>query len=162
MGSLTPEIRNLIIKAYRRGHRVKDIASMFDVHRWTVWKWIKRTRHPGRKNLKDSSKKPHRRHRKITPLVEEAIMLLRDRFNWGTYRIKINLLSPPQYIRYFLETVLGYPWRFIDFSRQGINNVLKEHRRNGSPYKKTKNNWKFFEQIIQMICGRLISRDQSL
>lgn len=89
-------------------------------------------------------------------------MLLRDRFNWGTYRIKINLLSPPQYIRYFLETVLGYPWRSIDFSRQGINNVLKEHRRNGSPYKKTKNNWKFFEQIIQMICGRLISRDQSL
>jgi len=144
MGSLTPEIRNLIIKAYRRGHRVKDIASMFDVHRWTVWKWIKRTRHPGRKNLRDHSKKPHRRHRKITPLVEEAILLLRDRFNWGTYRIKINLLSPPQYIRYFLETVLGYPWRSIDLSRQGINNILKKHRRNGSPYKKTKKDWKFF------------------
>lgn len=144
MGSLTPEIRNLIIKAYRRGHRVKDIASMFDVHRWTVWKWVKRTRHPGRKNLKDRSKKPHVRYRKITPLVEEAILLLRDRFNWGTYRIKINLLSPPQYIRYFLETVLGYPWRPIDLSRQGINNVLKKHRRNGTPYKKTKKDWKFF------------------
>jgi len=144
MGSLTPEIRSLIIKAYRRGHRVKDIADMFDVHRWTVWKWVKRTRHPGRKNLKDRSKKPHVRHRKITPIVEEAILLLRDRFNWGTYRIKINLLSPPQYIRYFLETVLGYPWRSIDLSRQGINNVLKKHRRNGSPYKKTKKDWKFF------------------
>jgi len=144
MGSLTPEIRSLIIKAYRRGHRVKDIADMFDVHRWTVWKWVKRTRHPGRKNLKDRSKKPHVRHRKITPIVEEAILLLRDRFNWGTYRIKINLLSPPQYIRYFLETVRGYPWRPIDLSRQGINNVLKKHRRNGSPYKKTKKDWKFF------------------
>ena len=144
MGSLTPEIRSLIIKAYRRGHRVKDIAEMFDVHRWTVWKWVKRTRHPGRKNLKDRSKKPHRRHRKITPMIEEAILLLRDRFNWGTSRIKINLLSPPQYIRYFLETVLGYPWKSIDISRQGINNVLKKHRRNGSPYKKTKKDWKFF------------------
>ena len=144
MGSLTTEIRSLIIKAYRRGHRVKDIADMFDVHRWTVWKWVKRTRHPGRKNLKDRSKKPHRRHRKITPMIEEAIILLRDRFNWGTYRIKINLLSPPQYIRYFLETVLGYPWRSIDLSRQGINNVLRKHRRNGSPYKKTKKDWKFF------------------
>jgi len=144
MGSLTPEIRCLIIKAYRRGHRLKDIADMFDVHRWTVWKWVKRTRHPGRKNLKDRSRKPHKRHRKITPLVEEAILLLRDRFNWGTYRIKINLLSPPQYIRYFLETVLGYPWSSIDLSRQGINNVLRKHRRNGSPYKKTKKDWKFF------------------
>ena len=144
MGSLTPEIRNLIIKAYRRGHRVKDIADMFDVHRWTVWKWVKRTRHPGRKNLKDRSKKPFVRYRKITPIVEEAIILLRDRFNWGTYRIKINLLSPPQYIRYFLETVMGYPWRPIELSRQGINNVLKKHKRNGSPYKKTKKDWKFF------------------
>lgn len=144
MGSLTPEIRSLIIKAYRRGHRVKDIADMFDVHRWTIWKWVKRTHHPGRKNLRDRSKKPYIRHRKITPIVEEAILLLRDRFNWGTYRIKINILSPPQYIRYFLETVLGYPWRSIDLSRQGINNVLKKHRRNGSPYKKTKKDWKFF------------------
>jgi len=144
MGSLTPEIRSLIIKAYRHGHQVKDIADMFDVNRWTVWKWVKRTRHPGRKNLRDRSKKPHIRHRKITPMIEEAILLLRDRFNWGTYRIKINLLSPPQYIRYFLETALGYSWRPIDLSRQGINNVLKKHRRNGSPYKKTKKDWKFF------------------
>jgi len=144
MGSLTPEIRSLIIKAYRHGHQVKDIADMFDVHRWTVWKWVKRTRHPGRKNLIDHSKKPHIRHRKITPMIEDAILLLRDHFNWGTYRIKINLLSPPQYIRYFLETALGYSWRPIDLSRQGINNVLKKHRRNGSPYKKTKKGWKFF------------------
>jgi transposase len=162
MGSLTPEIRNLIIKAYRRGHRVKDIAYMFDVHRWTVWKWVKRARHPGRKNLRDRSKKPHIRHRKITPLIEEAILLLRDRFSWGTYRIKINLLSPPQYIRYFLETALGYSWRPIDLSRQGINNVLKKHRRNGSPYKKNKKDWKFFRaEYPLMTCGRLISRGHS-
>lgn len=144
MGSLTPEIRDLIIKAYRKGYCIKDIADMFDVHRWTVWKWVKRTRHPGRKNLKDQSRKPHRRHRKITLRVEEAILLLRDRFNWGTQRIKINLLSPPPYIQYFLETVLGNPWKPIDLSRQGINNVLKKHRRNGSPYKKNRKDWKFF------------------
>jgi len=144
MGSLTPEISERIVKAYKKGYHVKDIADMFDVHRWTVWKWVKRTRHPGRKNLRDHSKKPHIRHRKITPMIEDAILLLRDHFNWGTYRIKINLLSPPQYIRYFLETALGYSWRPIDLSRQGINNVLKKHRRNGSPYKKTKKGWKFF------------------
>ena len=80
---------------------------MFDVHRWTVWKWIKRTRHPGRKNLKDRSKKPHTRHRKITPIVEEAILILRDSYNWGTQGIKIALIFHPPYIRYLLETAIG-------------------------------------------------------
>ena len=144
MGSLTPEIRECIVKAYKKGYRVKDIADMFDVHRWTVWKWVKRTRHPGRKNYKDKSRKPYRRHRKITPQFEEGILLLRDSFQWGTQRIKINLLSPPPYIRYLLETVLGYPWKSINLSRQGINNVLKKHKVNGSPYQKTKKDWKFF------------------
>lgn len=144
MGSLTPEIRNLIIKAYRRGYRVKDIAEMFDVHRWTVWKWVKRTYHPGRKNLKDRCRKPHRRHRKITPNIEEAILLLRDKFLWGTQRIMIALMSPPPYIKYFLETVLGFVWKPIKLSRQEINNILKKHKINGSPYKKSRKDWKFF------------------
>lgn len=144
MGSLTPEIRSLIIKAYRKGHRIKDIADMFDVHRWTVWKWVKRTYHPGRKNLKDRCRKPHRRHRKITPNIEEAILLLRDKFLWGTQRIMIALMSPPPYIKYFLETVLGFVWKPIKLSRQGINNILKKHKINGSPYKKSRKDWKFF------------------
>jgi transposase-like protein len=144
MGSLTPEIRECIVKAYRRGHRVKDIADMLDVHRWTVWKWVKLTRHPGKKNFKDRSKKPHRRHRKITPNIEEAIILLRDSFKWGTQRIKTALLSPPPYIRYFLESVLGIIWKPIKLSRQGINNILKKHKINGSPYQKNRKDWKFF------------------
>ena len=144
MGSLTPEIRECIIKAYRRGHRVKDIAEMFDVHRWTIWKWVRRTRHPGRKNFKDRSRKPHKRHRKITPNIEEAVILLRDSFDWGTQRIKVALMSPPPYIRYLLEENLGITWKPIKLSRQGINNILKKHKINGSPYKKNKHDWKFF------------------
>jgi len=144
MGSLTPEIRERIVKAYKKGYRVKDIADMFDVHRWTVWKWVKRTHHPRCKNYKDKSRKPHTRHRKITPLVEETILLLRDRFQWGTQRIKINLMSPPPYIQYLIETVLQNSWKPITLSRQGINNVLRKHGMNGSPYKRTKKDWKFF------------------
>jgi IS30 family transposase len=144
MGSLTPEIRECIVKAYRRGHRVKDIADMFDVHRWTVRKWVKRTHHPGCKNYRDRSRKPHKRHRKITPNVEEAIILLRDSFKWGTQRIKLALLSPPSYIRYLLETTLGIIWKPIKLSRQGINNILHKHKVNGSPYQKNKKDWKFF------------------
>lgn len=145
MGSLTPEIRECIVKAYRRGHRVKDIADMFDVHRWTVWKWVKLTCcHPGKKNFKDRSRKPHKRHRKITPNIEEAIILLRDSFNWGTQRIKVALISPPPYIRYLLEENLRITWKPVKISRQSINHILKKHRINGSPYKKNKRDWKFF------------------
>lgn len=144
MGLLTPEIRERIVKAYKKGYKVKDIADMFDVHRWTVWYWVKRTHHPGRKNYRDKSRRPHRRHRKITPSVEDAILFLRDMFKWGTQRIRIALLSPPPYIRYLLETTLDITWKTVNVSRQAINNILRKHKRNGSPYKKNKKQWKFF------------------
>ena len=144
MGSLTPEIRERIVKAYKKGYKVKDIADIFDVHRWTVWHWVKRTHHPGRKNYKDKLRRPHHRHRKITPRVEDAILLLRDTFKWGTQRIRIALISPPPYIRYLLETTLDITWKNVNVSRQAINNILRKRRRNGSPYKKNKKQWKFF------------------
>jgi putative transposase len=144
MCGVTPEIRELIVKARRNGKRVEDIAEMFDVSRKTVWKWCKRTMKVGRPVYRDRSRKPHRIHRKITPNVEEAILVLRDSFNWGTQRIMVTLLSPPPYIRYLLETIIGEEWKKIELSRQSINNVLKRHKRNGSPYKKNKREWKFF------------------
>lgn len=121
MCGVTPEIRELIVKARRNGKRITDIAEIFDI-----------------------SRKTHRIHRKITPTIEEAILLLRDQCNWGTQRIMIALLSPSPYIRYLLETILGCVWKNIRLSRQSINNVLRMHRRNGSPYKKNKKDWKFF------------------
>lgn len=53
-------------------------------------------------------------------------------------------MSPPPYIKYLLETVIGKIWKTIKLRRQGINNILKKHRVNGSPYKKNKRDWKFF------------------
>ena len=32
MRLLTPEIRKRIVKAYKKGYKVKDIADIFDVH----------------------------------------------------------------------------------------------------------------------------------
>jgi transposase InsO family protein len=144
MHGITPEVRKLIVKARRNGKRVKDIAEMFDVSRKTIWKRCKRVSKKGWPNYRDRSRKPHNVHKKVTPLVEEAILLLRDSFNWGTQRIKINLQSPPPHIRYLLETVLGEKWNETNLSRQTINNMLKKHRRNGSPYRKTRKDWKYF------------------
>jgi len=78
---VTPEIRKLMIKARRNGKQVMDIAEMFDVSRKTVWKWYKRVSKKGWPNYRDRSKRPHTIHKKITPLAEEAILLLRDSFN---------------------------------------------------------------------------------
>jgi len=83
MCGVTPEIRELIVKARRNGKRVKDIAEMFDVNRKTVWKWCKRTMKVGRSLYRDRSSKPHWIHRKITPIAEESIIILSDSFNWG-------------------------------------------------------------------------------
>ena len=98
MCGITPEIRELIVKARRNGKRVKDITEMFDVNRKTVWKWCKRTMKVGRPVYRDRSRKPYRIHRKVTPNVEEAILLLRNSFNWGTQRIMIALRSSPPYV----------------------------------------------------------------
>ena len=62
----------------------------------------------------------------------------------ATQRIMIALRSPPPYILYLLETSMGIQWNSITVSRQSINNVLKKHNMNGSPYRKNRKAWKYF------------------
>ncbi len=144
MPNVALEIRELIVRAKKCGKKIKDIAEFFGVSRKTVWKWVKRVYHPEKESFRDRSRRPHNIRRRITPVIENAIIILRDSFNWGTQRIKISLKSPPPYIRYLLEHVLGMKWKDINISRQSINEILKKHRRNGSPYPKDKRNWKYF------------------
>ncbi len=145
MGSLTPEIRKRIVKACKNGYKVKDIAAIFDVSRWVVWKWRKRAHHPGRTNYSDRSKKPLKTYPKVTPEIENAVIVLRDSFNWGTHRIALNLRYPPGYIHHLLSTITGSDWKPVDLSRQTVNEILKKHRRNGSPYERNKKDWKYFQ-----------------
>jgi len=143
MGYTTVETRKAMVKAVKLGMKVKDVAKVFDVSRKTVWKWRKRVSQKGWPNYRDLSKRPHTTYSKVDPYVENAIVILRDSFQWGTQRIKVYLESPPDYIRYLLENVLGVEWSPVSLSRQTINTVLKKHKRNGSPYGETKK-WKYF------------------
>jgi len=143
MGCSTPEMRRLMVKARKKGCTIKEITKIFETSRWTVWRWTKRAYHPGRESYKDKSKRPHTIHRKITPEIENAIIILRDSFKWGSQRIRVVLVAPPPYIRHLLETVLGITWQPILLSRQSINMVLKKHQRNGFP-PGGKREWKFF------------------
>ena len=83
MGCSTPEVRRLIVKARKQGCSMKEITTLFEVSRCTVWRWTKRAYHPGRESYKDKPKRPHTIHRKITQEVENAIIILRDSFPWG-------------------------------------------------------------------------------
>jgi transposase InsO family protein len=132
-----------MVKARKKGCTIKEITKIFETSRWTVWRWTKRAYHPGRESYKDKSKRPHTIHRKITPEIENAIIILRDSFKWGSQRIRVVLVAPPPYIRHLLETVLGITWQPILLSRQSINMVLKKHQRNGFP-PGGKREWKFF------------------
>jgi len=143
MGSTTPEIRRLIVRTRRNGKKVNDIADMFNVSRWTVWRWRKRAHHRGRESFKDKSRRPHVIHRKVTPWIENTIIFLRDSFDWGTQRIKENLRLPPSYLQQLLEERVGNGCVGITLSRQTINEVLKKHNRNGYP-PGGKREWKRF------------------
>ncbi|MEM0466784.1 MAG: DDE-type integrase/transposase/recombinase [Candidatus Thermoplasmatota archaeon] len=144
MGSLTPEIRKRIVKAYKKGYRVKDIAAIFGVSRWVVWKWRKRAHHPGKDSYRSRSQRPLTIYSKVTQQIENAVIVLRDSFNWGTHRIALNLQYPPGYIHHLLTTITGCDWQPVALSRQTINNILKKHRRNGSPFERNKKDWKYF------------------
>lgn len=143
MGCTTPDVRRLIVRARRMGMRVKEICEVFNVSRWTVQRWVKRAHHRGRESFKDKSRRPHTIHRKVTWEVENAIIVLRDSFKWGTHRISLMLDTPPSYIKHLLESVLDVKWASVVLSRQSVNNVLKKHRRNGYPCS-CKKEWKYF------------------
>jgi len=83
MHHVTPEVRSLMVKARKNGMKVKDIVRIFGVSRKTVWKWVRRAKHPGRESFKDLPKTPHNVKRKIDVYTENAIIILRDSFNWG-------------------------------------------------------------------------------
>lgn len=136
-------VRKLLVAARRRGERVKDIARMFGVNRWTVWKWWKRTRRSGGISCKSLSRRPKTVYKKVDRRIENQIVALRTSFKWGTGRIKQYLLSPPGYIKKFVKKVTERRFEACLLSRQAINEVLKKHRMNGSPYRAVKD-WKFF------------------
>ena len=123
-----------MVRAVKIGMKKQDVARVFDVSRKTVWKWCKRICKKGWPNYRDRSKRPHTTYSKVDPYVENAIIILRDSFQWGTQRIKVYLEFPPDYIRFLLENVLGIKWFPVNLSRETINTVLKKHKRNGSPY----------------------------
>lgn len=132
---LSPGIRGLFRKFVKKGLSVKRIAQLFDTTRETIYRWLRRGKHPGRESFKDKPRKP--KESKVTVNVEVSILALRTAFGWGTARIQQGLYSLPVFMRNSVNCVQG-----VRLSREAINGVLARHGINGYPNKYHR--WKFF------------------
>lgn len=141
MSSLEPAVRRLAVQARRAGLKMKEITKVLGTCRQFIWEWVNRANHPGTESFKDHSKAPKNPRRKIEADTENAILAMRTAFNWGTGRIQTALASMPPYLKHFISE-FGYSRSSIELSRTAINNVLKKHGKNGSPYGEL-HEWKF-------------------
>jgi len=132
----SPEQRQLMANAVKKGNNKNVVAKVFDVCVKTVSRWCKRNKKPGPKCFKDKPRKP--KESKITLEVELTILSLRNTFKFGTGRIQQGLINLPPYMRIVLPICV----QNVYLSRSAINDVLKKHKLNG--YKNKTKSWKFF------------------
>lgn len=126
----TPEQRQLMADAVKRGKNINIVADVFGVCIKTVKRWCK-----GRR-FKDKPRKP--KESKITIKIELAILAMRTMFKWGTARIQQGLVNLPAYAKKALQNSVEN----VKLSRTAINDVLKKHKLNG--YFNKSKTWKFF------------------
>ena len=72
----------------------------------TLKRWIKRLDHNW--DLTDNSKRPKTIHRKITPEIENQVIVLRNKTGWGCDKLVIHLTN-------------------LNISARSINNILAKH-----------------------------------
>lgn len=132
---LSPDIRGAFRKLAKTDLTVAAIAKAFDTTRQTVYRWLRRGKHPGKETFKDQPRQP--KQSKVTMEVELSILKLRTTLKWGTARIQQALYCLPRFMLETLNCVQG-----IELSRETINKVLARNNQNG--YQKEYKRWKFF------------------
>lgn len=109
------ETRKEFFKLKNKGHSYTQCKTIlkakygFETTTRTLKRWSQRL-DSGEWNLCDDSRRPHTIHRKITPLVEQEVLSLRDKTGWGCDKLAVNL----PHLRITART---------------INNILNKHSR---------------------------------
>lgn len=137
---LAPSTRKDIVEAVRRMKNKSLIAKVFGVCRKTVHEWCRRAFHKGPESYRDRRQPPPKR--KITDVVEKAILAMRVIFEWGSGRVQQGLISLPPFAKEAVEKIIGAGMPSAGLSRTAINDVFSRHHLNGYPAKQ--DNWKFF------------------
>jgi len=132
---LSPDIRGAFRKLVKKDLAVTNIAELFSTTRQTVYRWLRRGKHPGKESFKDKSRQP--KESKVTLEVELSILKLRTTFKWGTARIQQGLYCLPDFMKESVHCV-----QEVRLSRETINNVLSRNNQNG--YQREFKRWNFF------------------
>jgi transposase InsO family protein len=86
--------RDLAVRRYLAGHRVRDIAGQLGISRTTVYKWIARFAAEGPAGLADRSSRPRMSPRRTPRHVELAILAARIERHAGPARLAAELDLP--------------------------------------------------------------------
>jgi IS30 family transposase len=132
---LSPEIRGAFRKLVKKDLAVTKIAELFSTTRQTVYRWLRRGKHPGKETFQDKPRQP--KESKITVEVELSILKLRTTFKWGTARIQQGLYCLPDFMTESVHCI-----QEVRLSRETINNVLSRNNQNGYPREFKR--WNFF------------------
>ena len=132
---LSPDIRGAFRKLAKTKLTVSGIAKTFGTTKQTVYRWLKRGKHPGKETFKDKPRRP--KESKVTLEVELSILKLRTTFKWGTARIQQGLYNLPSFISESVNCVQG-----VELSRETINKILARNNQNG--YRHEFKRWNFF------------------
>jgi IS30 family transposase len=132
---LSPDIRGAFRKLAKTDLTVTAIAKAFNTTRQTVYRWLRRGKHPGKETFKDQPRQP--KQSKVTMEVELSILKLRTTLKWGTARIQQALYNLPNFILESVNCVQG-----VLLSRETVNKVLARNNQNG--YQREFKRWKFF------------------
>ncbi len=80
--------RFLMIQAIRQGIPVVQVAQQFGVSRKTVYKWLRRYKAGGLKNLLDRSRRPHGHPKSLEPSLGHLIGTMRQETHYGPIRLQ--------------------------------------------------------------------------
>ena len=136
---LSPDVRGAFRKLAKTKLTVSGIAKAFGTTKQTVYRWLKRGKHPGKETFKDKPRRP--KESKVTLEVELSILKLRTTFKWGTARIQQGLYCLPSFILESVNCIQG-----VELSRETINKVLARNNQNG--YQNEYKRWNFFRAAV--------------
>ena len=114
-----PIQRSAFLTDVSSGLSVVDACANHGISRTTGHKWLRRFRANPLVPLCDQSRKPKHSPLRSAPLVESAVLLLRDRFGWGPQKIHAHYIAHP--------LPLALP------SQRTIANILLRHNRVAQP-----------------------------
>jgi len=87
------EIRKEFFKLKLKGHSYNQCRKIiyvkynYEMHNRTLQRWMQSLDSDNNWDLKDKSRKPKTIHKKITPEVEEKVLMIRSKTGWGENKI---------------------------------------------------------------------------